>query len=672
MISEKKLRAVITDRSLFSAVADLAKDVAGLVTCATKIVDNLVDNVKLPDPPIDIIENLTDVLEDVGEDLKEDDPEDENTSSQQTSTASKTSSSSSSSSSCTGQTTFPVCTQTVSLSTSFYSGATSFTVATVTTTACKTSTVTGCATGSTTTTTASSTTSDAALCSPGCTACSWDGPTQLPTPPEDSQPQQKRDGQLGKRTIADPPTGTEDINAFYKQTRKSTQRFTLIPLTRKLVEDTTYKSIPVEHRHNGRSSARFSDFETTPSYMMVMGLFGCTSITVASEKGAWMSHHWESPGFGSGTTDATFKTNILDAIETQEMFKLFGKRPPQYQPATSMPALFPLLAAGQKLGPETNRQVFIMTPQAPGNPDEYLYKDRVQLILDLLFGDGQPLAGITPTIRKYEKFVGTDEERNDLDYTSTGKVMLQYDNKQAAASGSTGQQAMYRLWMEDEHHDHSWAATDEQTGSCPLNQRKRDGSCSRPSLSAFEGGNGPTSTDTSGVTSTGMQSVSSSTGTVSTSSNSTQTSSVSSSRSGSQQSTSSGPTVTSSQTSKSSSISPTIISTTTSLPPRVAAPDITVTTPSATPDCVQGYQTYTMPARATAPANAASLKFVIPEADLEDSDWQFHLLPNLAGDPGNNVKSYAIGINSTGPPIKTGDGGSNLTISWQTPMLGSM
>lgn len=210
VVSEKKIRAIIADRSLLSAVADLAKDVAGLITCAEKVVSNLIDNVKLPEPPIPVIESLTDVLGTIGEDLKEDDPEDEDKTSTESQSQSSTTSSSSSSlsSSCTGVTQFPVCTQTISLSTSFYSGATSFTVATITSTACKTSTITGCASGTTATTTASTTSSGVALCSPGCAECAWDGPTPAPS---------QTGIDIEARAM---PTAGASVDAFYEEIRK--------------------------------------------------------------------------------------------------------------------------------------------------------------------------------------------------------------------------------------------------------------------------------------------------------------------------------------------------------------------------------------------------------------------------------------------------------------------
>lgn len=112
--------------------------------------------------------------------------------------------------------------------------------------------------------------------------------------------------------------------------------------------------------------------------------------------------------------------------------------------------------------------------------------------------------------------------------------------------------------------------------------------------------------------------------------------------------------------------SSTTISSSTS-PHRDAAPDITITTPTATPDCVSGYATYTMPAVASAPANAASLKFLIPKADSPGTDWEFDILPGLIVDPKTDVLSWQVGTSAPGPPITSGSGGKDMGIKWQAP-----
>lgn len=149
------------------------------------------------------------------------------------------------------------------------------------------------------------------------------------------------------------------------------------------------------------------------------------------------------------------------------------------------------------------------------------------------------------------------------------------------------------------------------------------------------------------------------------SSSSLTSSSTSSSSSTTTPSTTRPPTTTRSSTT--SSTRSTTTSSTTSQPPRVAAPDITMSTPTETPDCVAGYQTWTLKAVASAQANAASLKFIIPKADTPGTNWKFDLSPGFVVDPKTDVESWKVATSDTGPPITSGDGGKDMDISWQAP-----
>ena len=85
MVTERDLRLLISKRSIISGLTDLVKDAANLVSCASKVVDNLVKAVEAPLPPISEIENLTDTLNELGKDLQEDN-EPSSSSSQQSTT----------------------------------------------------------------------------------------------------------------------------------------------------------------------------------------------------------------------------------------------------------------------------------------------------------------------------------------------------------------------------------------------------------------------------------------------------------------------------------------------------------------------------------------------------------------------------------------------------------
>ncbi|KAI3318788.1 hypothetical protein HD806DRAFT_548927 [Xylariaceae sp. AK1471] len=110
-------------------------------------------------------------------------------------------------------------------------------------------------------------------------------------------------------------------------------------------------------------------------------------------------------------------------------------------------------------------------------------------------------------------------------------------------------------------------------------------------------------------------------------------------------------------------------SSSTKLPSHTAAPDITIATAKTTPECVAGYATYTLPAVASAPANAASLKVFIPQADTKpNTAWEFDIASDQDPDPRTSVQSWQV-ITSpdNGPPTKSGDGGKDMKIEWQSP-----
>ncbi|KAI9825265.1 MAG: hypothetical protein M1832_001299 [Thelocarpon impressellum] len=69
------------------------------------------------------------------------------------------------------------------------------------------------------------------------------------------------------------------------------------------------------------SSGVFTEIKELPFDMAVQRLYGCTSVVVMSQKGAFMSHHWEIPSFRhygpeSRDTDAElFRTQVLKPLQ---------------------------------------------------------------------------------------------------------------------------------------------------------------------------------------------------------------------------------------------------------------------------------------------------------------------------------------------------------------------
>jgi hypothetical protein len=74
-----------------------------------------------------------------------------------------------------------------------------------------------------------------------------------------------------------------------------------------------------------------------------------------------------------------------------------------------------------------------------------------------------------------------------------------------------------------------------------------------------------------------------------------------------------------------------------------------------------------MPAVASAPANAASLRFLIPKADTPGTAWEFDILPGFTVNPETDVVSWQVGTSATGPPITSGNGGAGMSIKWEAP-----
>lgn len=171
--SKRRRSVTLQKRGILDGVVDTIKNVASAISCATKVVDNLVDKVKGVDPPEVEIDNLIEALDQLGTKLQELDKPDEPTN--QPSGSDSTPSSTSSSASCTSSSAVPICTESVAVLSSFSVNAdgTITSVQSTTTTTC--TTITGCdIKASTTAVTSASATATAAeypVCDGKCSAC---------------------------------------------------------------------------------------------------------------------------------------------------------------------------------------------------------------------------------------------------------------------------------------------------------------------------------------------------------------------------------------------------------------------------------------------------------------------------------------------------------------------
>lgn len=95
-------------------------------------------------------------------------------------------------------------------------------------------------------------------------------------------------------------------------------------------------------------------------------------------------------------------------------------------------------------------------------------KKRLNPITDLL---AKSWPGIKPVVREYLKPTSEDEEKH---FTSQAysKALIEYDNDQESSYGeepNENQQAIYRVWLEDQMFEHHWDAKPGiQKDTCPF------------------------------------------------------------------------------------------------------------------------------------------------------------------------------------------------------------
>ncbi|KAF2167445.1 hypothetical protein M409DRAFT_22253 [Zasmidium cellare ATCC 36951] len=220
------------------------------------------------------------------------------------------------------------------------------------------------------------------------------------------------------------------------------------------------------------TTAIFMPFEDHPDVLAVGALYGCTTVVVASHQGAWMSHIWEIP---------TFATSLIKDFKDPagQLFTGNGKD-------ASISGLEGYMKPMGSFDPngDYNIKVWIVTPidiEYLGNPQpdlEHLrWPRKVTTILDMLKGRLK----VTPNIITYtpltkeRRFYNAKGEldkaavNKELASSARGKVILQYDPKQIECSKSKKQQAIWRLWVDEENgrkyvDQDMWDADEDQIG----------------------------------------------------------------------------------------------------------------------------------------------------------------------------------------------------------------
>ncbi|KAF7554414.1 hypothetical protein G7Z17_g2935 [Cylindrodendrum hubeiense] len=201
-------------------------------------------------------------------------------------------------------------------------------------------------------------------------------------------------------------------------------------------------------------------WDDTPSRNLLAGLFGCTAISIVSEKGYWLAHFME-PGFRS-ESDAQISRwtdRIIGAFDSTSSFSAKLTNPNT------------LTGSDGYLNAASNPQIYVSTPRTSestsSNPT-LMYQDKVDELLALLTGDDAQFSGVSVTTQTYDVMNPFTEEGGSRHASSPrGKVLIEYDNNQLNEDGSAPatQQSMYRIWAETIAWSHIWAESMTATTS---------------------------------------------------------------------------------------------------------------------------------------------------------------------------------------------------------------
>ncbi|KAK7431852.1 hypothetical protein QQZ08_001470 [Neonectria magnoliae] len=453
-------------RSLISGVLDVLDDAAKLIGCATEVITNLVDNVKLPEPPIDIIVTLTDTLKDISEKLEEEEKEQETDKPTTTDEISTTEEPTTTTTSC-AETGVESCTQTVHLSTSFYKDGDTdtSTVKTVTTEDCVT--VTQCdaeaTTEVTTVTTVTSSASYEVICDVDCTKCNperrWAQPTFTP-----EERRARRD--IVKRL--------DDMN----QAKYDTDEKKDVYIRRQIGEISKNLNWNTITTNVVSIDAAWEDF---PIGLSVEGLVGCTGVTIASDKGGWLAHFME-PGFfyDQNLPEDDAANNGRKQLWDGMMNQLRGAEGTTISDRFKPPAT--LAGAGGILASDTNVQIFVSAPRIPDTTFEeptLRYPDRVAELIDILTNENGPFPGVEVITKTYVKPPAeeTDDEIDARLKTARGIMFIEYDDfQQNWATGEYDEgTSMWRVWQERSYYERMMTSAEEASPTCARHEDEAAG-----------------------------------------------------------------------------------------------------------------------------------------------------------------------------------------------------
>jgi hypothetical protein len=234
---------------------------------------------------------------------------------------------------------------------------------------------------------------------------------------------------------------------------------------------------PIWINQLGPVSAQWFEYPSSvPSAVGVKGVYGCTAVLVASEKGVYIAHIWENPVFVdhdfNPTDDNSFTINAFNSLRdgteyAQSVTGLIGTdQNPGVLNAIYAPKVFVLTP----FATDWDRQNF-------GISTTLRYQTRVQEL-------AQKIANIVPGSGGNGVILGytrTSRQASSQEPGIAGRAILEIDPSYARLttpynSKSTGLQiGRWRLWVEDQlityqdfwlpHITLPWALIDETLGN---------------------------------------------------------------------------------------------------------------------------------------------------------------------------------------------------------------
>ncbi|KAJ5470417.1 hypothetical protein N7530_007774 [Penicillium desertorum] len=234
---------------------------------------------------------------------------------------------------------------------------------------------------------------------------------------------------------------------------------------------------PIWINQLGPVSAQWFEYPSSvPSAVGVKGVYGCTAVLVASEKGVYIAHIWENPVFVdhdfNPTDDNSFTINAFNSLRDKTEY------------AQSVTGLIGTDQNPGVLNAIYAPKVFVLTPFATdwdrqnfGISTTLRYQTRVQEL-------AQKIANIVPGSGGNGVILGytrTSRQASSQEPGIAGRAILEIDPSYARLttpynSKSTGLQiGRWRLWVEDQlityqdfwlpHITLPWALIDETLGN---------------------------------------------------------------------------------------------------------------------------------------------------------------------------------------------------------------